>query len=249
MSDDIVYNRLPKSKKPPRGTQWTPWVPEPIDTAPPADDPPAAPEPAPEEVEKRLKNTLARLRARAQEQGHAAGYAAGHAEGLQQGLADGHKQGYEEGHREGLDAGHAEGRQHAEEAAHQLATISQACAQALADIETEMGQAIIALATRIAGQVLHQTLESKPESIIAVMDNLLRMDTGNTGILQLYLNPLDVQLVEEYLADNPETRLWRIFPDDTITRGGCRARTALGDIDATLETRWQRVVASLGGGD
>jgi len=33
--------------------------------------------------------------------------------------------------------------------------------------------------------------------------------------------------------------------DATITRGGCRLQTAAGDIDATLETRWHKLCASL----
>jgi len=36
-----------------------------------------------------------------------------------------------------------------------------------------------------------------------------------------------------------------LFADDTLLPGGCRAETPFGAIDATVQTRWQRVAASL----
>lgn len=248
MSDELVYTRLPGQSSRSHGERWTPWIPDPLDKKPvDSEQPGAVSELSPEDTKRRLKSTLSRLRERAQQQGYDEGHAAGHTKGLEQGLAEGRKLGQEEGYRQGYETGLEEGREKAEEAARRLDALSQECAQALSGIETEMGQAMIALALRIAGQVLHQTLERQPENIHAVLDNMLRMDTGKSGVLQLHVSPDDLELVQEYLRDNPETRLWRIFPDESITRGGCKARTALGDIDATLETRWQRVVASIGG--
>jgi flagellar assembly protein FliH len=39
---------------------------------------------------------------------------------------------------------------------------------------------------------------------------------------------------------------WKIFEDARIERGGVRIETANSQIDASLETRWNRVVAALG---
>ena len=55
-----------------------------------------------------------------------------------------------------------------------------------------------------------------------------------------------MKLVRQYLDKEPGVGLWRLLPDPEITPGGCIAETALGDIDATLETRWKRVTAALG---
>lgn len=247
MSDDVTYDPFEHDALTSSQASWTRWLPEPIHKAPPPPTQADTLAAKPEDAGIRLKNTLARLRKQAHKQGYDDGYATGHAEGLKQGLAAGHEQGLQDGHREGYEAGHTEGRGKAEKAAQDLATLARECAEALADIETDMGQELISLSVRIAEQVLHRTLQTEPDTLLAVVDDILRMDSGKSAILQLFVNPDDLTLVRDYLNDNPDTSMWRVLPDETITRGGCKARTALGDIDATLEKRWQRVVSAIGG--
>ncbi|NLC37416.1 MAG: flagellar assembly protein FliH, partial [Alcaligenaceae bacterium] len=64
--------------------------------------------------------------------------------------------------------------------------------------------------------------------------------------LKLRVNPADLDLVDEYLQQSGSVTHWRLQADMSIDRGGCVAETALGNIDATLQTRWQRVVSTLG---
>ena len=245
MSDDVAFDPFSHDTYDAHRHNWTRWLPEPIQETPPAQaEPPSVKSPDPGV---RLKNSLARLRKQAHDQGYNEGRAAGHADGLAKGLADGHQQGHQDGYRAGYEAGHEEGKVHAEQAARDLAALAQQSATSLAEIEASIGQSLITLAVRIAEQVLHRTLETDPRALLAVVDDILRLDTGNTGVLRLYVNPEDLALVHDYLHDNPDTSMWRVLPDDAITRGGCKARTALGDIDATLEKRWQRVISTIGG--
>lgn len=246
MSDDVVFDPISQDTTDTRRQSWARWMPEPIHEAPPPPPPESQAVPAPES-KLRLKNTLVRLRKQAQEEGYNEGYAAGHTEGLEQGQADGHKLGHQDGYRTGFEAGHTEGREQAEHAAERLTALTQQCATALSEIEADVGQALINLSVRIAEQVLHRTLKTEPETILALVDDILRLDTGKSAVLQLYVNPDDLTLVHDYLQGNPDTSMWRVLADDTITRGGCKARTALGDIDATVEKRWQRVVSTIGG--
>jgi flagellar assembly protein FliH len=58
----------------------------------------------------------------------------------------------------------------------------------------------------------------------------------------------DVALVREYLGDDLQAAGWTMLSDASITRGGCRVQAASGELDATLETRWERVAAALGRG-
>jgi len=39
---------------------------------------------------------------------------------------------------------------------------------------------------------------------------------------------------------------WKILEDTRMARGGCRVETANSQIDATLPSRWQRVLAAIG---
>jgi flagellar assembly protein FliH len=48
------------------------------------------------------------------------------------------------------------------------------------------------------------------------------------------------------LKDELDTLGWNVRTDVAVERGGCRAQAATGEIDATIGTRWERVVTALG---
>ena len=182
--------------------------------------------------------------------GHAQGIREGRAEGYDLGVAEGRARGYEEGLEEGRKAGHAQGlaagRAQGEQEAAQLQALAQATAAALTALEEKTGQALLDLALDIARQVLRTRLAGDPEVILPVVREVLHMSPGASAPLRLWLHPLDLDLVKLHLADELRGAPWRLFADESITRGGCRAETSFGDIDATLQTRWRRVAASLG---
>ncbi|CFN83550.1 flagellar assembly protein FliH [Bordetella pertussis] len=97
-----------------------------------------------------------------------------------------------------------------------------------------MGQSLLTLALDIAGQVLRTTLAEHPEAMVAAVREVLQINPATGAAMRLWVHPDDLELVRTHLAD------------ESITRGGCRTETAYGDVDATLQTRWRRVAASLG---
>jgi len=62
----------------------------------------------------------------------------------------------------------------------------------------------------------------------------------------LVLNPEDANLVRQMLAYEYQESVWRVIEDPHMARGGCRIETAEGELDATVETRWKRIVSALG---
>ena len=60
------------------------------------------------------------------------------------------------------------------------------------------------------------------------------------------LNPEDVTLVEAHVGAELQAAGWTVRADPAIERGGCKAEAASGEVDATVATRWQRVMAALG---
>ena len=216
-------------------------------------DVPAAPESPPQPsvpTAAELHTQIESLRNAALTRGHAEGYAAGHAQGLAAGTEEGRRQGVEEGrkqgHEAGLQAGHAKGQETARLEARRLESLALACAEAVASVENEMGQAMISLAVSIAEQVLRSTLDEHPEKILELVRDIAHIDTSKETVLRLRLNPADQELVQRYLDKEPGTGHWQILPDESVERGGCLAESALGNINATLQTRWQRVISSLG---
>jgi len=193
---------------------------------------------------------IAQLKEEARQAGFDEGLARGHQKGFEQGQIEGQAKGFEEGHAQGLEAGRQEaleqGRaKNAQEAEH-LASLLQNCTQAMHNIEAETGQALIRLAISISQQVIRSTLAVEPERILETIHDILHLDGGQEGLLRLRLHPDDLALVQEHISDDPIARHWRLQGDSTIERGGCIAETTLGSIDATLQTRWQRVVGALG---
>lgn len=229
--------------------RWRRWELESFDTPPEAAPPPDGASPAnspelPDPAE--VLAEIERLRETARARGHAEGFAAGHAQGHETGLAEGHEKGLAEGRQTGYAEGHAEGLAAARGEAEKIQELAQACAASLESIEAETGEALINLAISIARQVIRNALKTEPERILDVIREILQIDSSHHGVLKLRLNPADLEMVEQYLQKDGSVTHWRLQADMSIDRGGCVAETALGSIDATLQTRWNRVVSTLG---
>jgi flagellar assembly protein FliH len=182
--------------------------------------------------------------------GHAQGLAEGRSEGYDLGVTEGRARGYDEGLEKGREAGYAEGlaqarKQGASEAA-RMRALADATAGSLTVLEEKTGQSLLTLALDIGRQVLRTTLITQPETLLPAVREVLHMNPGAAAPLRLWLHPEDLELVRVHLAEELRTGHWRALADESILRGGCRAETSFGDIDATLQTRWRRVAASLG---
>ena len=63
---------------------------------------------------------------------------------------------------------------------------------------------------------------------------------------RLIINVADRDVVRQYLAEIPATPACTVIASPEVKRGGCRITAPCGDIDATLETRWGRLMNSIG---
>jgi len=207
-----------------------------------AEPPPPEPDPGPD-PEEVLRELQAQARAEGRRLGHAEGHKAGLAEGRERGHAEGLAAGREAGYAEGLAQAREQGRQEAE----RLNELVKNCASSLRLVEEQMGQGLITLALDVAAQVLRERLDSYPESMLPAVREVLHINPASSqGTMRLWVHPDDLELVRLHLADELKEGNWRVLADESITRGGCRAETPYGDIDATLQTRWRRVAAALG---
>ncbi|HWK59890.1 MAG TPA: flagellar assembly protein FliH [Eoetvoesiella sp.] len=241
MSDRHAYDPQPYA-----GTGWRRWEMSDFEAQRAREAEAARKNTLPDDVITQLEQLGREIRAKAQEEGHKAGYAAGHKEGLAAGKAAGDAMGREEGRKAGFQAGHEEGWDLARKEAEQLNTLARSCAESILSMENEVGQALINLAINIAGQVIRSTLDAHPEKILDTVRDILHMESNSESLLRLRVHPDDLQLVREHLAEDPIAGKWRLVADETLARGGCIAETALGNIDATLQTRWQRITSTLG---
>ena len=160
----------------------------------------------------------------------------------QTGAVEGRQQGFTQGHSEG----YAAGLSLAQEQAQALRTLMLALPAALRAAEREVADDLLTLALDIARQVVCQALPVEPQPILALVRELLHTEPALHGTPRLMLHADDAALVRQHLADDLHAVGWRIRTDPSITRGGCHVHAASGTLDATLETRWERVAAALG---
>jgi len=181
----------------------------------------AAPEPA-EQIDAPAAAAVARPTdeeiERIEAEARAAGYAAGHAAGLGDALAEAAK----------------------------LAIVLDNLQQAVAGIEQEIADQLLALAIEIANQVMRQSLRLQPELILPLVREAMTALHPHQGQPQLFLHPDDAALVRTRLGEQLAHGNWRISDDSTLTAGGCRVELGASEVDATVETRWRRVVEAIG---
>lgn len=166
--------------------------------------------------------------------------AAAFAEGRAEGQAVGHAAGLEAGR----SAGYAEGRAQAEAEAAQLAALAGGLEQALGALDREVAEELMALAIELARQMVRQTLERHPETILDTVRAALQQLPQAQA--QICLHPEDLALVREHLGEQLAHAGHRLQEDFELGRGDCRIDTPAAQLDATLETRWRRVLESLG---
>ncbi|MBL8481035.1 MAG: flagellar assembly protein FliH [Rhodocyclaceae bacterium] len=171
--------------------------------------------------------------------GHAEGLAEGRAQGVEQGRADG----YAEGRRAGYAEGYEEGTARARTDAMNIHAVLQNLEQSRQQWNDEVAEELLQLSLQVAREVLRQTLIMRPESVLAVVREALGQLPHQHTLI--YLHAEDASLVRSYLGDQLTHAGHRIFEDDTLERGGCRLEAAGCQIDASVATRWRKIVEAL----
>lgn len=165
-------------------------------------------------------------------------------------LEDIHQQsrneGYLAGHAEGFQAGHAEGLQFATEQTTKLIALVDSLESSLRSADQDLAQEVLNLALEVARQMLHQALAVKPELILGVIHEAINTLPHFNQSAHLVLSPADAELVRAQIGEQLAHLGWKINEDTRMERGSCRVDTAQSQIDAGLETRWRRIVSSLG---
>lgn len=142
-------------------------------------------------------------------------------------------------HEEGFQAGYAEGAQ-------RMAALLNTMEQALHQADQAIAQDLLNLSLEVARQMVQQTLKANPEILLnTIREAISSLPHFNQGA-HLVLHPDDAILVRASMGEHLSHSGWKIFEDALIARGGARVETAHSQIDATLENRWQRIVAAIG---
>lgn len=154
---------------------------------------------------------------------------------------------YEQARRDGEKAGFDEGMKKAQAEAAQLTKLVRAMDGALDALGAEVAEEIATLAIALARQMVGEALQATPEAVVAVVREALQQVPQ--GKVRIHLHPEDVKLVRKHLDDQLETGHHHLIEDTAVARGGCRLEATGCDIDATVQTRWERVLSGIGRGE
>lgn len=154
---------------------------------------------------------------------------------------------YESSRKSGFDAGYEEGTARGRLEAMQLHGLVEGLDKALQDFDAEVAEGLLEVAIEIARHLVRRELRMVPDTVLDTVREALQQFPQNNAMI--HLHPEDAALVREYLREQLAHLGHRVVDDESVTRGGCLVEATGSELDATLETRWKRVMANLGRDD
>lgn len=165
-------------------------------------------------------------------------------------LAEARDRARQEGYAEGLEQGRRvaieQARILAEQEQSQLQQLAASFGAEIAQASENVAQDLLSLALDLSKAMLRTALAVRPELVLPVVGEAVHYLPSLQLPATLHLHADDAALVRARMGDELTNAGWRILDDAQTQRGGCRIETASNQIDATIQTRWQRIATALG---
>ncbi|WP_082683235.1 flagellar assembly protein FliH [Entomohabitans teleogrylli] len=187
--------------------------------------------------EELLQAELSRLRQQAEK----AGFAQGEARGLEEGSQRGYEEGLSQGRQQGLEQGLAESQAQLAHNAGQLNQLLEAFKSALDSLDCVIPSRLVQLSLSAVRALVGKSVVIDNALLLEKIQQLVEEDPLLKGEAQLWVNHEEVALVEQHLGATLKSLGWQLRGDAHMLPGGCRITSPLGEIDATLETRWREL--------
>lgn len=168
------------------------------------------------------------------------------AEALQQINEEARNEGYRVGYEEGRAAIESELAKNTEKQTQQLCAIVGNLHVSMAHLDQNIADQLLDLGLEIATQVLRGSLAVKRELILPTIREAIADLPFHHGAISLHLNPEDANVLRAALTEQLAHTGAHIVPDSNISPGGCQITAGNCGIDATIETRWKRVIDAIG---
>lgn len=168
----------------------------------------------------------------------------------------------EEGFQAGYAAGLVDGRAQAEvelqqkmadfltsqasESARALSVLFDSAQSQLAEVQQTMAQGVLELSCELARQVLRQELSVNPNVLMPVIREALELLGAEHRSAVVRMHPVDLDVLEGQLSSEFSGMALSLRSDLSLQPGGCVVESAGMVVDASLQKRWQRAVATLG---
>jgi len=184
-----------------------------------------------------LQAELTRLRQQAEHKGYQ--------KGLAQGIEDGKKQGYQDGlsqgHQKGVEKGLAESREQQKETAGRFNHLLEEFNDSLNNLDSVISSRLVQLALTAVRAILGKNSLLDNALLLEKIQLLLKQEKLFKGETELWVNTDDHALVQENVGNTLSALGWALRSDDKTLPGGCRITSDEGELDATMDTRWQEL--------
>lgn len=170
-------------------------------------------------------------------------------EGFNKGYKDGKVAGWAEGSNE-LEAQLKQSEAELQEKIRRFEHLNNFYARPLAELDEQIVHQLAELASIIARQIIRRELHVDPGQVVAVVREALACLPVGIRSARIHLHPEDATLVREALSlPQGDDAIWSVVDDPVQHRGGCRIETEHSKIDASVEQRINRVIATFLGGE
>jgi flagellar assembly protein FliH len=174
------------------------------------------------------------------------GGADGAARGPEKLLSERERRAYERGRQEGIAAGQQAAFAQRAQTAQQLERVLDQLRARFAELESAGADRVLDLAVMLAAQVLRREVQTDCDALLPPLREAIAAVIDQNTHPRVHMNPQDHALLRDELEADGLFRGCRFIADPAVTRGGCRVDTAQCEIDATLESRFARVLAAVG---
>lgn len=154
------------------------------------------------------------------------------------------QEGFQQGLQEGRDAGLNEFR----ERIRMLEELLQSLDEPFRQLDQSVEQQLAELAMLVARQLVRRELKTEPEQIISVVREALTALPVAARDVRLALHPEDAALIRETLSIGADDQHIQLVEDPVLGRGGCKVLTDTSQIDASVESRLNAIIAKVLGG-
>lgn len=156
---------------------------------------------------------------------------------------------YEAGRKEGFEYGHNEAleqfRQQYNEKLTQLDQILHAFQKPFENLDDQVESEIVQLVISMVRQLVRREVKMDPNQVVGVVREAMSALPVSAQEITLVLNPEDAELIREAFSLTEREQAWKVIEDPVLNRGGCRIQAGDSQIDATLESRLDALIAPL----
>jgi len=165
---------------------------------------------------------------------------------LQEQLHTARQGGYQDGYRDGMAALDAFKQSFAQQVSRQIGVLVSNFDAEMRALEDDMAASIARIAVELARQVVRSEIEQRPELIARVAHDAVEALQLSARHVRVRVHPEDYPLVKDGAGNEMQAREAQLIPDAEVPRGGVKVDADIASVDATIATRWQQAVASIG---